>query len=388
MASLPSRKDCCAHRTELDAACLAGVANHIFAKMEVDVRIAQLATNIERVPPSGYGGTELIVSLLTEELCKRGHDVTLFATGDSKTSAKLVSVADHPLRKEVFTSPGRWQAFDIRLLMKLEEMQNQFDLIHSHMGWQALPMLEQLKCPTVTTNHNPIKKYCADIYLRYREMPFVAISKAYKSFNYEDILNYVGVVYNGINCDEYEAEIPQKRDYLLFLGRVGRDKGTAHAMDIAHKLGLPLKIAGKVDTSDREYFESEVEPRLEKYPGMEFIGEADLELKRQLYKNAIAVVYPIAFEEPFGLVMAEALASGTPVMALDRGAVREIVSDGETGIVASSVEELISRFPEIQRIKPEVCKSRVRSLFDVKQMTDGYEQVYNSVRSGAKVGGR
>ena len=341
------------------------------------MRIAQLATNVERVPPAGYGGTELVVSLLTEGLVSRGHDVTLFGTGDSQTAAKLVSVVDKPLRSGSGQNQNRWPAFDMSLIMRLEDMQGQFDIVHNHLGWQALPLLSRFTCPVVTTNHNLIKDYCAEIYLRFKAMNYVAISETYKRLNYPDKLNYVSVVYNGIKCDDFDPS-SEKRDYLLFIGRLGKDKGTADAMEIAKKLNLPMKLAGKVDASDRDYFTKEVEPRL-RWPGMEFIGEVSAEQKRELYANAIAVVYPIAFEEPFGLVMAESLASGTPVMAFNRGAVPEILRDGETAVIGDTVDELVAKYPAVRKITSQACVSSVRASFDSEHMISNYEKVYTQL---------
>lgn len=346
------------------------------------MRIAQLATNVERVPPAGYGGTELIVSLLTEELIRRGHEVTLFATADSLTEATLVSVADKPLRSDPAQPPTRWQAFDVRLLIKLEQMQSEFDVVHNHMGWQALPILSKLSCAVVSTNHNPVKPYAEEIYLAHQDLPYVAISEAYKRLNFPDQLNYVNVVYNGIQCQDFGHVPGRKRDHLLFIGRLGKAKGTVDALDIAKKLGLPIKLAGKVDDNEQAYFDKEIKPRLDE-PGVEFVGEVDSKTKLDLYRSAIAVVYPVAFEEPFGLVMVESLACGTPVMAFKRGSVPEVLSNGETAVIGNTVEELVSRFDEITRIQPETCLKRARDLFDVKRMVDGYEAVYNRISKKA-----
>lgn len=339
------------------------------------MRIAQLAPFVESVPPVGYGGTELVVSLLTEELVARGHEVTLFASGDSVTEAHLVSVVPENLRKSHSNRRYRWQAYDLRGLLKLKEMREEFDVVHNHMGYQALPFLEALDCPVVTTNHNPVSEYCADIYKAYSHLPFVAISESYKRLNYPNQLNYVATIYNGINLAKYEHGGSKERNYLLFLGRISRDKGTSEAMAIAKRLGLPLKIGGKVDATDEDYFTNEVKPSLS-HPLLEFVGEVNEDVKIELYRNAMATIYPIQFEEPFGLVMAESLASGTPVMGLNRGSVKEIVADGETGIVADSSEELIQRFDEIKHITASKCRQRARILFGKDRMTDQYESIY------------
>lgn len=343
------------------------------------MRIAQLATNVERVPPYGYGGTELVVHLLTEELVRRGHEVTLFATGDSQTSARLISTVDSPLRTNESKKLTRWAAYDMSTCLKLTRMQAQFDVIHNHLGYHALPFLDQMTPSVVSTNHNPIKSYCEDIYFAYGHQPFVSISDSYRKLNYPDRINYVATVYNGIDIDAFKTEENVPRDYLLFVGRLGHDKGTAEAIDIAKALNLPLKLAGKIDSHDQPYFDAEVQPRLSSYSQAEYVGEVNHEQKRKLYSGAMAVVYPINFDEPFGLVMAESMAAGTPVLALERGSVREIIVDTKTGIIARDVQELIRRFPEIQKIKAQDCVEHVRKNFSVKHMVDGYESVYSQL---------
>jgi glycosyltransferase involved in cell wall biosynthesis len=341
------------------------------------MRIAQLAPLVEPVPPRGYGGTELVVSLLTDELVARGHEVTLFASGDSQTAARLMPIVPEALRRQNIPE-RRWAAYDIMALLKLEELAEQFDVVHNHMGWQALPALRGLSVPAVSTNHNPVKDYCAPIYMACGGLPYVSISNAYRRFNYPDRLNYVATVYNGIDIERFDASSPSARSFLLFFGRVCPDKGTAEAIRIAQAVGLPLKIAGKLDVNDRLYFESSVKPHL-RSPQVEYLGEVDDEGKVDLYRHAIAVLNPINFDEPFGLVMAEALACGTPVVALNRGSVREVLSDGETAVVGESVEELIRRFPEVQRIQSDACKRRARALFSKQKMADGYERVYRNL---------
>lgn len=344
------------------------------------MRIAQLAPLIERVPPKGYGGTELVVSLLTEELTRKGHEVTLFASGDSITDARLVSVLPDALRLHEDIPLHRWSAYDLRSLLKLKEMSDQFDVVHNHMGFQALPILSQLGLPIVSTNHNHVADYCTEIYFAYKHLPFISISQAYKRLNHPEELNYIDVVYNGIDLEKFTYEPNIERHYLLFIGRVSADKGTAAAIDMALKLGLPLKIAGKVDIVDQKYFDEQVKHHLNK-DGIEFLGEVTFEEKVRLYMGAKAVLYPINFDEPFGLVMAESLACGTPIVALDRGSVPEVISDGETGIVAKSVEELIERFPEIDSISAAKCRQRVSSLFSKQRMTENYERIYNRLVS-------
>jgi len=347
------------------------------------MRIAQLATNTESVPPTGYGGTEIVVSLLTEALVKKGHDVTLFASGDSKTAAKLVSVTDEALRLQPDMPQRRWQAFDIRTLLKLQEMKDEFDIVHNHLGWQALPWLDQLGLPSITTNHNPVKPYNFPIYEKYKHLPYVAISEAYRRLNHPETLNYVGTVYNGIDFEAYPPALNGAREYLLFLGRVCHDKGTREAIEIAQKTDLPLKIAGKIDEPDREYFEKYVKPHLK--GKIEYVGEVDHSKKLQLYKDALAVVHAINFDEPFGLVMVEAQACGVPLLAIERGSVPEILRDGETAVVAKSIEELVARHKELHSIKASDCSRRMQNLFGQQRMVSEYEKLYDQlIKDGAK----
>lgn len=339
------------------------------------MRIAMLAPLVERVPPETYGGTELVVSLLTEQLVKEGHDVTLFATRDSETDAKLVGCAPAGLRKSTEIPVHRWQAYDLNAIIELEHRVREFDVIHNHMGYQALPFLNKLEVPSVTTLHNLVKPYNEQIFKTYAHMDFVSISDAFRKWNMADTLNYCATVYNGIDIEQYPYSENKRRDYLLFIGRICHDKGTAEAIRIARALSLPLKLAGKVDRADREYFESQVQPLLSE-PGIEYVGEVHHAQKVELYASARAVVYPIHFHEPFGLVMAESIAMGTPVLALDMGAVTEVLTDRETGIVGNSVEELIDRFYEIDSISPDDCRERAEKLFSKERMTADYVAVY------------
>jgi glycosyltransferase involved in cell wall biosynthesis len=341
------------------------------------MRIAQLATNVESVPPLGYGGTEIVVNLLTEALVSRGHEVTLFASGDSTTKARLISVTECGLRTNPKILQRQWQSFDLQTLLKLKHMKGEFDLIHNHMGYQALPFLDEMGIPTLTTIHNPIKPYNFPIYREFKHLPYAAISDAFRRLNYGDLLNYVATVYNGIDLDLYPYPESSKREYLLFLGRVCQDKGTADAIEIAERVGLPLKIAGKVDEPDRPYFEEKVKPRLT--AKIEYLGEVNHEQKLKLYANAIALLHPINFDEPFGLTLVEALAEGTAVAAIGRGSIPEVLSDGETAVIGKTKEELIKRFGEIQKIDSNSCRKRVQEKFSKERMVDDYAKLYDQL---------
>lgn len=338
------------------------------------MRIAQLAPLSETVPPKLYGGSELVVSLLTEELVKRGHEVTLFASSDSVTSSRLISCAPTGLRRAKDIPATRWPAYELKSLLALESMQDQFDIVHNHMGYSALPYLRNLKCLSLTTNHNPVKDYCADIYLNFCELPFVAISNAYRRLNYPAELNYVATVHNGIDIGG-AVDLRSQRHNLLFLGRICPDKGTVEAIEIARRVGVPIILAGKVDDNDREYFETLVRPLLSR-PDVEYVGEVSAVEKAKLYSSAIATVCPINFDEPFGLVFAESLAAGTPVMALRRGAAPEVLDDGKTGILSDTVDQLVSRFSEIETMNRFTCRETAKLLFSKERMADEYEALY------------
>lgn len=350
------------------------------------MRIAQLAPLAESVPPKGYGGSELVVNLLTEELVKRGHEVTLFATADSQTKGRLIECAPEGLRASSI-APTRWHAYNIKALIKLEEMQGEFDIIHNHMGYAALPALSKFRCPVVTTNHNPLYDYCKDIYFAYGKMQFISISDAYKRLNYPDKVNYIQTVYNGINLEHFSIDESVKRKHLLFLGRLCADKGTREAIEIALRLSMPIVLAGKVDRNDEAYFNEFIKPLL-KEPNVEFVGEVSPEQKNTLYNSAIATLCPINFEEPFGLVFSESLASGTPVMAFRRGAAPEVISDGETGVIGETIEELVGRFGEIGRITQSTCRERVARLFSKEKMTDSYLKAFELAISNSLVAHR
>lgn len=338
------------------------------------MRIAILAPLTESVPPKTYGGTELVVSLLTEGLVAAGHQVTLFATGDSETNAELVSVVPHGLRLDNSIPTRRWAAYSIKQMIEFEKRYKEFDIVHNHMGVDAFHILRNSGIPNVTTNHNPVKDYCAPIYFHYSQLPYVSISNKYQQLNHPDKLNYVATIYNGIDFSKHNHALDNSRNHLLFLGRLCHDKGTAEAVEIAQKLGLPLKIAGKVDEADREYFEKFVKPHLSS--NIVYLGEVDYQEKLDLYKHAIAVVYPINFDEPFGLVITESLASGTPIMAFGRGSVPELINDGEHGIIGKTVDDLVKRFPEIPNISAEKCRQHALSNFSKERMVNEYEKLF------------
>lgn len=341
------------------------------------MRILQLAPLVESVPPVKYGGTELVVALLADELVAQGHDVTLIASGDSRTKAHLEPITSKALRLSSNIHPHEWVMYEYQACLRAKELAAHFDIIHNHMGFQAFPFLDGIETPVVTTNHNCIAPSVEPVYRAYAHLGFVAISQAYRRINLESAINYVATVYNGIDYAKYAASFKDsnKRDYLLFIGRFSPDKGPVAAIEIATQLGIPLKMAGKVDAVDRRYYKEHVEPLMSR-KGIELIGEVNEAQKIKLFSGAIATVYPVAFDEPFGLVIAESLASGTPVMAFDRGSIRELLKDGQTAIIGNKTADLVERFDELLQLDGRACIKSVADKFSKRAMAEGYLRVY------------
>jgi len=339
------------------------------------MRIGVVSPLVESVPPILYGGTERVVSNLTEELVRRGHEVTLFASGDSRTSAKLMPCAPRALRLDP-NAPDFVTAtlFEFREVYKRAA---EFDVIHNHADWFGFAFSECVATPTVTTAHGRLD--IPDIAYRYRlgnGHPLVSISRDQRAYLPE--LNWLGTVHNGIDVSRFHPR-PSPGDYLAFLGRISPEKGPVRAVEIAERVGIRLVVAAKVDPADREYYETVVAPLFRRSRLVEFIGEVDEQGKDELLGGAYAYLFPIDWPEPFGLTMIEAMATGTPVIAMTRGSVPEVVADGETGFVCSSVEEMVAaveRIPEIDRM---ACRRRVEQLFSVRRMVDGYEEVYEQL---------
>ncbi|MBE7383967.1 MAG: glycosyltransferase family 4 protein [Leptolyngbya sp. SIO1E4] len=349
------------------------------------MQIAQIAPLWERVPPPAYGGIELVVSLLTDELVRRGHDVTLFATGDSKTLAHLEPGCEKALRCQ-----GRLQPRNVMLppdhivyqqmqLSKVFHQADTFDIIHSHMDYAALPYAALSKTPVVHTLHYTFAPLMGQIFAQHRQQNFVSISHSQRCPELD--LNYVATVYNAIAPDTFTVyPTPDEPPYLAFLGRLSAEKGPHLAIEIARRSGLPLKIAGKVDFENQEFFEREIAPLID-HPQIEFVGEADHPTKNELMGRAIATLFPITWREPFGLVMVESMACGTPVIALNQGAASEVIADGKTGFLCDSVEACVAAVPKVSALSRQRCRNHVEANFSVGRMVDGYEAVYRQLLS-------
>lgn len=339
------------------------------------MRIAQIAPLWERVPPSTYGGTELIVSLLTEELVRRGHDVTLFASGDSLTSAKLESV--HPRALRLDKNIKEYGIYEMLQLSTVYDRADEFDVIHSHMGCSALSYSKLVKTPTVHTMHGIFTPDNEKMFTHAKRQPFVSISNSQREPRLG--LNCVATVYNGIDTDSYSF-YPQPSDppYLAFLGRLSPEKGTHLAIEIAQRTGWHLKIAGKIDPVDVEYYETVLKPHIDGQQ-IEYLGEADHQQKNVLLGNAVATLFPITWREPFGLVMVESMASGTPVIGMELGSAAEVIAHGKTGFLCHSVDECIAALDQVATIDRRLCREHVVSHFSAQRMVDGYEAVYQKL---------
>ena len=335
------------------------------------MRIAQVAPLWESVPPKLYGGTERVVSYLTEELVRLGHDVTLFASGDSITAARLESICSQALRlnKGIFNR-------DAPMTMLMEQAlgkANDFDIIHSHLDFLGFPLARRNSTPTVTTLHGRLDlPELHPVFREYAEMPIVSISDAQR--RPISWANWQATVYHGLPKDLYSLH-PTPGGYLAFLGRISPEKRPDHAIEIAKRVGIPLRIAVKVDAADREYFHAEIEPLLDD-PLIEYIGEITDAEKNKFLGEAMALVCPYDWPEPFGLVLIEALACGTPVLAYRRGSIPEIIEDGVTGFVCEGLDEMtaaVQRIPDIDRRR---CRWAFDQRFSVERMARDYVRVY------------
>ena len=336
------------------------------------MKIAQIAPLWERVPPFRYGGIELIVGLLTDELVQRGHEVTLFASGDSITTANLKSVHDQALRLD----PNIKEAGLYEQMMLYDAYRNaqDFDIIHSHIGCAALPYSSFVKTPTVHTMHGIFTADNEKMFQRFSWQPYVSISEAQREPRLG--LNYIHTVYNGIDTDTYTFQpTPAQPTYLAFVGRLSPEKGPLQAIKIARASGLPLKMAGKIDVVDRDFYREQLEPEIDGEQ-IQYLGEVSHEEKVQLLGGASVTLFPITWREPFGLVMIEAMASGTPVIGMGLGSVPEIIAHEKTGFVCHSLENMIEAIPEAIKLDRQTCRDYVLSRFSVQSMTDQYEKAF------------
>ena len=335
------------------------------------MRIAQVAPLYESVPPKYYGGTERVVSYLTEELVRQGHDVTLFASGDSETKAHLVAACRRSLRMDKHCVDRL--AHHMLMLENVVQRAAEFDIVHFHTDYLHFPLSRREQITHVTTLHGRLDlPDLVPLYQEFREMPVISISNGQR----EPLpwANWQATVYHGLPADMYQFR-DKTGTYLAFLGRVSPEKRVDRAIEIAKQVGIPLKLAAKVDRVDKDYFETVVEPLL-RHPFVEFVGEIGEGEKEEFLSNAYALLFPIDWPEPFGLVIIEAMACGTPVIAYRGGAVPEVMEEGHTGFIVEGLEDAVDA---VRRV-PELSRKRCREVFDHRftaaRMAHDYVQVY------------
>ncbi|HZS98492.1 MAG TPA: glycosyltransferase family 4 protein [Terriglobales bacterium] len=338
------------------------------------MRIAQVAPLYECVPPKLYGGTERIVSYLTEELVRHGHDVTLFASGDSLTNANLIPISPQALRLD--TKCIDQLAHHVRMLEEVVAHQNEFDLIHFHIDYLHFPLTRIMGWTTLTTLHGRLDiPDLLPLYQEFKEMPVSSISNAQR----EPLpwLNWQGTAYHGLPKNQYEFSSSSK-GYLAFLGRTSPEKGLDEAIAIARKVEMPLKIGAKVDNADLEYFEQHIKPLIEQ-EDIDFLGEIGFPEKNELLGGAAALLFPIRWPEPFGIVMIEAMACGTPVIAYSQGSVPEVLEDGVTGLFASDVDSASRAVMQLPGFDRARCRRRFEERFTSEVMCSQYLRMYQSL---------
>jgi glycosyltransferase involved in cell wall biosynthesis len=350
------------------------------------LRIAQIGTVWEQTPPKLYGGTERVISNLTEELVKRGHKVTLFATGDSKTKAKLSSITKRPLYREGI--PWTNFLYPLYHISEVFEQADKFDLIHMHFNtrqdYASLVLAGMVKTPTIFTTHFvlPLEKdkdrHDRFMFLKkYKDRNFISISEAQQTL---PELNFVGTVHNGLDLSKYH---PAKKagQHLVWIGRICHDKGTREAIEVAKKTGLKLILAGKIDQHNPEYleyYEKEIEPHIDGQQ-ITYVGEVNDKQKEALLKKALALLNPINWNEPFGLVTIEAMAMGVPVIAFNNGPVHEQILDGKTGFIVHNVQEMADAVGKVGTLNRGLIREYAVRNFSVKMMADGYEAIYRKI---------
>jgi glycosyltransferase involved in cell wall biosynthesis len=335
------------------------------------MRIAQVAPLYESVPPKYYGGTERVVSYLTEELVRQGHEVTLFASGDSETNARLVAACRRSLRLD-----KRYQgqmAHHFVMLERVFQRAGEFDIIHFHVDYLHFPLSRREAVTHETTLHGRLDiPDLVPLYQEFREMPVISISNGQR----EPLpwANWQATVYHGLPVDIYRFH-PEPGSYLAFLGRISPEKRVDRAIEIAKQIGMRLKIAAKIDRVDQEYFESDIAPLLSNSL-VEFVGEIDDDEKDEFLGNAYALLFPIDWPEPFGLVMIEAMACGTPVIAYRGGAVPELVEPGQTGFIVEGLEDAVEAVRRVAQLSRKRCREVFEQRFTATRMAQDYVQQF------------
>lgn len=338
------------------------------------MRIAQVAPLIESVPPHAYGGTERVVAYLTDELVRQGHEVTLFASGDSETTAELVACAPRALRLDGgVIDPIAHLVFELE---RVAAMARRFDVIHWHLDYFHFPISRRLGVPQLTTLHGRLDiDDLQPVYDEFTEMPVVSISNVQREPLPQ--ANWVATVHHGMPPDEL-VPLSGSGEYLAFLGRISPEKRADRAIEVARRTGMPLRIAAKVDDADRAYFADEIAPLLDA-DHVDFIGEIGGAQKNEFLGKARALLFPIDWSEPFGLVMIEALACGTPVIAYRSGSVPEVISDGVTGFIVEDLDGAVEAVGRLGEIDRAACRAAFEARFTVERMARDYLDAYERV---------
>ena len=346
------------------------------------MRIAQIAPLYEFVPPKCYGGTERVVAHLCDALVHRGHDVVLFASGDSRTLARLVPCRDVALRLDA--NKVSWDLpAHLSMLAEVRQRIDEFDILHFHIECAHFPIFHDVAGRTVTTLHG--RQDLQDLrklYEFYPDFPLISISDSQRSP--APHLRWIKTIHHGYPKWQYSFSPEPKDDYLAFLGRISPEKGADRAIDIAERSRLPLRMAAKVDVADRGYFDNAIAPLLQRSSMTEFIGEIDESDKSEFLGNARALLFPIDWPEPFGLVMIEAMACGTPVIAFNRGSVAEVVDDGITGFIVEFVEEATEAIKHLSLLDRARIRATFEQRFSAEKMSIGYETAFQTVLAMAQ----
>jgi glycosyltransferase involved in cell wall biosynthesis len=339
------------------------------------LRIAQIAPLFESVPPRSYGGTERVVSYLTEELVERGHDVTLFASGDSHTRARLIAGSPHALRQGGCLDPT---ALHFLMFERVYRRAAEFDVLHFHVDYLHFPASRRATYDHLTTLHGRLDlPEIVRLYREFSDMPVVSISSSQRSPIPEAA--WLATVHHGLPPNLYQLD-EAPGDYLAFVGRASPEKRLDLAIQIARRAGLPLKVAMKIDRNDRPYYEGVILPLLAE-PGVELVGEIGDREKQAFLGKARALLFPIDWPEPFGLVMIEAMACGTPVIAFRRGSVPEVIEDGVSGFVCDDVEQAVRAVERLPRVSRSACRREFEQRFTAGRMAEDYIRIYRQLHA-------
>jgi glycosyltransferase involved in cell wall biosynthesis len=344
------------------------------------VRIAQVSPLFESVPPRLYGGTERVVSYLTEELVRQGHGVTLFASGDSITAAELVPVCVKALR--LGATVRNHLPYHVMMLERLRERADEFDIIHFHIDLLQYPLMPEFGGRALTTLHGRLDlPDLQPFYRMFPDFPLVSISDSQRS--QLPPMNHIKTIYHGLPENLLPFR-PTSGDYLAFLGRVSPEKGPVAAIEIATQAGMPLKMAAKIDKNDEVYWDCVVRPKIEANPNVEFLGEIADKEKADFLGNAAAVLFPIDWPEPFGIVMIEAMSCGTPVIAFPCGSVREVIDDRQSGFVVDNVGQAVRAVESAKKLNRASVRACFERRFTAERMVKDYVAVYRGLaRAGA-----